>query len=88
MLTGHIPELMIVLVLALIVFGPKRLPEIGGSMGKSIRDFKRGLSHVDDEVNIEHHLASDSPAPAGAPAVATVESAEPVPAHSPTLPAL
>src|SRR5579864_3331158 len=37
MLTGHIPELLLVLVLALVVFGPKRLPEIGSSLGKGIR---------------------------------------------------
>jgi sec-independent protein translocase protein TatA len=46
MFGAHIPELMIVMVLALVVFGPKRLPEIGSSMGKGIRDFKR---HVSDD---------------------------------------
>ena len=34
MLAGHLPELFIVLTLALVVFGPKRLPEIGSSLGK------------------------------------------------------
>jgi sec-independent protein translocase protein TatA len=58
MLAGHLPELMIVVVLALIVFGPKRLPEIGGALGKGIRDFKQGMSHLD--VTDEHH---DLPVP-------------------------
>lgn len=48
MIGGHLPELFIVLVLALVVFGPKRLPEIGGAMGKGIREFKRGTSDVDE----------------------------------------
>lgn len=47
MITGHIPELIIVLVLGLIFFGPKRLPEVGEAMGRGIRDFKKGLSHLD-----------------------------------------
>ena len=37
-------EIAIVLVIALIVFGPKRLPELGKSMGKGIREFKGSLS--------------------------------------------
>lgn len=49
MLGGHLPELLIVLVLALVVFGPKRLPEIGGSLGKSIRDFRGGLSNLEED---------------------------------------
>jgi sec-independent protein translocase protein TatA len=43
---GHIWELVIVLALALVVFGPKRLPEIGGAMGKGIREFKKGTSEL------------------------------------------
>jgi sec-independent protein translocase protein TatA len=35
-----IPELMLILVIALIVFGPQRLPEIGRSIGKAVRDFR------------------------------------------------
>ncbi len=37
------PELLVILVIALLVFGGKRLPEIAGSMGKAIREFKRAL---------------------------------------------
>lgn len=35
-----IPELLLILVIAMIVFGPERLPEIGRSLGKAIRDFR------------------------------------------------
>lgn len=48
MIGSHLPELAIVMVLALVVFGPKRLPEIGSSLGRGIRDFKKGISHIDD----------------------------------------
>ena len=35
------PELMIIMVVALIVFGPRKLPELGRSLGKSLAEFKR-----------------------------------------------
>lgn len=39
-----IPELLIVLVLALIVLGPKKLPEVGKSLGRGMREFKESVS--------------------------------------------
>jgi sec-independent protein translocase protein TatA len=44
-------EIMIILVLVLLLFGAKRLPEIGASMGKGIREFKKSLSDVDKQIN-------------------------------------
>ena len=41
-------EIGILLVIALVVFGPKRLPELGSSMGKGIRGFGKGLKGEDD----------------------------------------
>ncbi len=38
-----LPELMIVLVLALVIFGPSKLPALGEGLGKAIRGFKEGL---------------------------------------------
>ena len=46
MFGGHLPELLIVLILALVVFGPKRLPEIGGALGKGIREFRKGTTEL------------------------------------------
>ena len=47
-------EIAIVLVIALVIFGPKRLPELGKSMGKGIREFKGSLSMADkDEIPAE-----------------------------------
>jgi sec-independent protein translocase protein TatA len=38
-----LPELMVVLVIALVVFGPSKLPSLGKSLGEAIRGFKKGL---------------------------------------------
>ena len=42
-------ELVIVLVIALLVLGPKRLPEVGRSLGKGMREFRESLSGKQDE---------------------------------------
>ena len=44
-----LPEILVVLVIALIVFGPKRLPELGRSVGKGIREFRASISGDDDD---------------------------------------
>jgi len=42
----HGPELIIILVIALLIFGPKKLPEMGASVGKSIKEFKKGMAEL------------------------------------------
>src|SRR5712691_328333 len=42
----HMPELIIILVIALLIFGPKRLPEMGSSIGKSIKEFRKGMAEL------------------------------------------
>jgi sec-independent protein translocase protein TatA len=44
-----LPEILIVLAIALIVFGPKRLPEMGRSLGRGIREFKDSITGSDEE---------------------------------------
>src|SRR5437764_8508592 len=53
---GHFPELMMVLILALIIFGPKRLPEVGAGLGKSLREFRKATSGVQD---VAHRARSE-----------------------------
>ena len=56
-------EIGIVLVLALLIFGPRKLPELGQSVGKSIRGFKKGLKENQDEVKsaiAEAHEATET----------------------------
>jgi TatA/E family protein of Tat protein translocase len=42
----HGLDLVVILVIALLIFGPKRLPEMGNAIGKSISSFKRGMSEL------------------------------------------
>ena len=57
-------ELLLVLLIVLLVFGAARLPQIGESLGKAIRNFKKGLSgegdHKGDQVNASKDDAADS----------------------------
>ncbi len=39
-----VQELLVILVIVLVVFGPSKLPQIGSGLGKAIRDFKKGIS--------------------------------------------
>jgi sec-independent protein translocase protein TatA len=53
------PELLVIIVLALIIFGPRRLPEIGRTVGKSMREFRRAASELRAE--IENDLDEEKP---------------------------
>ena len=46
MFFGHAPELIIVLVVALLIFGPKRLPEMGAGVGKFIKEFRKSVNEI------------------------------------------
>lgn len=52
MFFSHMPELIGVLVLALVIFGPKRLPEIGSSLGQGIRELKKGVAEIHEPAQI------------------------------------
>jgi len=69
-----LPEVLIVLVIALIVFGPKRLPELGRSVGRGFREFQGAVSsdNEDDEDRALREL-QQSKAAAEAEAVESVE---------------
>jgi sec-independent protein translocase protein TatA len=69
-----LPEIAIVLIIALLVFGPKRLPELGHSLGRGIREFKGSLSGEDqDDDDKKPQLTPSEPAKAhGDPAEAEV----------------
>ena len=70
------PEMIIILVVALIVFGPRKLPELGRSLGKSLNEFKRASnelrSTLDDEIRAEDKKKpmATSPSPAAPETIA------------------
>lgn len=57
------PELIIILTIALIIFGPRKLPELGRSLGRSLHEFKRASNELrntlDEEIRIEEHKATE-----------------------------
>ena len=59
-------HLLLILVVALLVLGPKRLPEVGRSLGRGLRDFRHGLQGVQDEARGMFNDALDGPAAAAA----------------------
>ena len=67
------PELIVIFVIALIIFGPRKLPELGRSLGKSLAEFKRASNELkstleeeirleDQRINLEASRATSSPA--------------------------
>ncbi len=64
-----IQEMIVILVIALIVFGPKKMPEIGKSLGKGIAEFKKASSELakswDEEVEAEKNQKASSTEKAG-----------------------
>jgi TatA/E family protein of Tat protein translocase len=69
------PELIIILTIALIIFGPRKLPELGRSLGKSLSEFKRASNELkntlDEEIRMEDQRSAErqrSPEPAVTPA--------------------
>jgi len=62
-------ELVIILVIALLILGPGKLPDVGAALGKSIREFRKASSDVQDAVSVN---VDTSPLPATPPAAAPV----------------
>jgi sec-independent protein translocase protein TatA len=71
------PELLIILVIALLILGPGKLPEVGASIGKSIREFRKASSDINDSVKVDTSPLPPAP-PANPPAAdAPAASSEP-----------
>ncbi len=70
-------EIVIVLVIALIVFGPKRLPELGKSLGRGLSEFRDGVSSIGDSVSgNEDEDEDDEPVELTAPTPPSAAAAE------------
>jgi sec-independent protein translocase protein TatA len=80
---GHLWEVVIVLVVILIIWGPGKLPDVGAAMGKGIREFRKASSETHDAVmGTTTSTAPAQPAPVvpvvAAPVPAPAQPAEPV----------
>ena len=48
-----LPEMAVIVVVAILIFGPKKIPELGSALGKTLRGFKEEMKNDDDENNYE-----------------------------------
>jgi TatA/E family protein of Tat protein translocase len=88
------PELIIIFVIALIIFGPRKLPELGRTLGKSLAEFKRATnelkSTLEDEIRLEEQQlqrAETKAATQTAAATSPAAAAAPAPAAPAATPA-
>ncbi|PIE02123.1 MAG: twin-arginine translocase TatA/TatE family subunit [Acidobacteria bacterium] len=68
-----LPEILLIFALILLLFGPKKLPEIGKSLGKGIREFKKGTSGIMDGLNDAVNAQPEKPKPKAAPVQKAIE---------------
>ena len=64
-----VPELIVIFVIALIVFGPKKLPELGKSLGKGLAEFKRASNELRNTLEEEVRLDEQRSAPPAPPQI-------------------
>ena len=73
-------ELVIILIVALLILGPGKLPEVGAALGKSIREFRKASSDIAEATRVD-----TTPLP---PPAAPVQTAAPAPTSEPSVPVL
>jgi sec-independent protein translocase protein TatA len=69
-------ELVLILIIALVVLGPGKLPDLGAAMGKTIREFRKAATDVQEATNLEAR-----PTPTATPATPTATPATPTAAE-------
>jgi sec-independent protein translocase protein TatB len=73
------PELLVILVVALVVLGPKRLPELARTLGRALAEFRRQTTDVLEEFQVQAALEDEPPRRKPAPRSAVATSAGPAP---------
>jgi sec-independent protein translocase protein TatA len=75
-------EIILVLIVALVVFGPKKLPDLGHSLGKGIREFKGSVTgETDEPARVEARPVEGRPVEARPVTTHRVEDSAPTPTH-------
>lgn len=69
-------ELMLILGIALLIFGPKNLPKLGKSLGQTVKNVREGLESDEEAAKLDEAAKDEAPAPAAAVAEPVVEAVE------------
>ena len=78
------PELMLIMFIILLLFGANKLPELARGLGKSVKEFKKAASGVENEVRVRRAMEEPPPAPAPKPTATIQQTSAPV--EKPTSP--
>ena len=72
-------HLILILIIALLILGPGKLPDVGAALGKSIREFRKATSDIQDSVRVDTSPLPPAPQPVAAVPVAAAPVAAPAP---------
>ncbi len=83
-------EILIILVIILLIFGPRRLPEMAKGIGQSVREFRKGIRDMKDDIASDDEpkkatVVESAASPASTPTVVTVPAPEATPERAVTV---
>ena len=77
-------EIVVILVLALLFFGPSKLPQLGSSLGEALRSFKKGLNSLREDMDVDASAEPSKSIPAESPKQTPTNAAAATPAEPKT----